>query len=109
LGLVVGHDPSSADVAVAEPADAVQQLDVAQIAFREDLLDRERRREKVECSEAPAGPGDLPGNVVAVAQRVGQVGGNLPPMTSRDDAFGSSREDTLLKKNGSSSFPASMA
>ena len=45
LGLAGGRRrPPRAHVAVAEPADAVEQLHVPQVAVGEDLLDRERGR-----------------------------------------------------------------
>ena len=62
-----------AHVAVAEPADAVEQLDVAEVAGGEDLLDRERGRQQVECAEPLAGTRDLTGDLVAFAQ-LGRAG-----------------------------------
>jgi hypothetical protein len=74
LGLP-GHDvePARAHVAVAETADAVQQLHVAQVAVGEDLLDRERSRQQIERGESLAGACDLTRHVVTGAQRVGQI------------------------------------
>ena len=66
-----------AHVAVAEPADAVEQLHVTEVAGGEDLLDRERGRQQVERAEPLAGPRDLTGDLVAVAQLGREVGGEL--------------------------------
>ena len=49
-------DAARAHVAVAEPADAVEQLHVSQIAGGQDLLDRERGRQQVERAEPLARP-----------------------------------------------------
>jgi hypothetical protein len=50
---------------------------VAKVAWRQDLLDRERRRQEVERVEALAGPPDLPGLLVTVPQLGGEVGDEL--------------------------------
>ena len=62
-------DPARAHVAVAQAADAVEQLDVAQVAVGEDLLDRERGGQEVERVEPLARRGVIwRGDVVAVAR-----------------------------------------
>ena len=63
-----GRRAPSADVAVAQATDAVQQLDVAEITRGEDLLDRERRGQQVEGAEMGAGALDLTRVLVAVPQ-----------------------------------------
>jgi hypothetical protein len=47
------------------------------LALREDLLDRERRRQQVEGVEVLAGPADLARVLVAVPQLLGEVGAEL--------------------------------
>jgi len=73
----VGGLTAGADVAVAQAADPVEQFHVPEVARRQDLLDRERRRQKIEGVEAFAGAPDLAGLLVAAAQLDGQVGSEL--------------------------------
>ncbi len=56
------------EVAVGEAADAVEPLHVAKVALVEQLLDRERRGEKIEIAQARARALHLLGDLVAVPE-----------------------------------------
>ena len=65
------------EVAVGEPADPVEPLDVAQVVLVDELLDGERGGEQPELVEPPAGLRDGSGDLVTVPQLRLEIGPEL--------------------------------
>ena len=97
-GMLVTAPPASA---VAEPFDLEQLADVAEILRRQEILERERRREQIPRGEAPPGADDGGRVLLPLAQRGRQLGMKTLSMTRREVARGAGLPTTASKYSGS--------
>src|SRR5439155_1061812 len=103
--LVLAHR----EVAVREAADAVEPLDVAQVALAEHVLDRERVREQAQLVEALAGLAELAGDLVAVPELGLEIGSELVVDDEACGRHGQKLVDERARELGSLAFDDEVA